>query len=58
MVTNITQISKDDALVLLTSIPTETSVLSKYSIYNIQILILKNCVLDLSSYKPFFKNIL
>ena len=47
-----------DALVLLTSILSETSILSKYRIYNIQAFILKYIVLDLSLYEPFSKNIL
>ena len=47
-----------DALVLLTSIPSETSILSKYSIYDIQTFILKYCVSNLSLYEPFSKNIL
>ena len=47
-----------NTLILLTSIPSETSVLSKYSIYNNQTFILKYFVLDLSLYEPFSKNIL
>ena len=47
-----------DALVLLTSVPSETSILSKYSIYNIQTFILKYCVSNLSLYEPFSKNVL
>ena len=47
-----------DALVLLTSVPSETSFLSKYSIFNIQTFIKKYSALDLSLYDPFSKNIL
>ena len=45
------------ALILLTSIPSVTSILSKYSSYNLQFqkLIQKCCVSDLSLYKlPIF----
>ena len=47
-----------DALVLLISIPSETSILSKFSVYNIQTFIKKYRVSDLSLYEPFSKNIL
>ena len=47
-----------DVLVLFRSIPSETSVLSKYIIYNIQTFALKYSVLVLSLYEPFSKSIL
>ena len=47
-----------DALALLTSVPSETSIPSKYIIYNIQRFIEKYCVSNLSLYQPFSKNIL
>ena len=41
---------------LLTSFPSETSILSKYNIYNVQTFILKYGVSDLSLYERFSKN--
>ena len=43
------------ALVLLTSVSSEMSNLSKYSIYNIETFVSKYSALDLSLYEPFLK---